>query len=86
MNEARQYFYKKNADALAAGKPLAPVTNYKGEYGSLHQGHQVRFPVNLPNQHTRRLVVVEESYDPARETCTVGRDWGQIAICFADSE
>jgi RHS repeat-associated protein len=33
VNEARQYFYQKNAEALAAGKPLAPVTNYKGDFG-----------------------------------------------------
>jgi len=33
VNEARAYFYKKNAAALANGKPLAPVTGYKGEFG-----------------------------------------------------
>lgn len=33
INEARAYFYKKNAAALASGKPLAPVTGYKGEFG-----------------------------------------------------
>jgi hypothetical protein len=33
VNEARSYFYKTNAEALAAGKPLAPVTGYKGDFG-----------------------------------------------------
>jgi len=37
VQEARQYWYKKNAKALSAGKctstPLAPVTGYKGSFG-----------------------------------------------------
>lgn len=32
VNEARAFFYKKNADALANGKPLESVTNYKGKF------------------------------------------------------
>lgn len=32
VNEARAFFYKKNADALANGKPLEAVTNYQGKF------------------------------------------------------
>lgn len=33
VERARNYFYKKNAQNIAAGKPLDPVTNYKAYFG-----------------------------------------------------
>jgi hypothetical protein len=32
VNEARAFFYKKNAGALANGKPLEAVADYKGKF------------------------------------------------------
>lgn len=33
VNEAREYFYQKNAAAISSGGPLQPVTNYRAGFG-----------------------------------------------------